>query len=80
MTICIAALCENREKIIVASDRMITVGQLIEFEHDVRKFEPLIDNCIVMSAGSTTIQNDIIRQVNLYRLFMSIDFHRDLTF
>ena len=38
MTICIAALCEKGEKIIIAADRMVTVGQIIEFEHDVPKF------------------------------------------
>ena len=64
MTICIAALCEKGEKIIVAADRMVTVGQIIEFEHDVPKFVNLTDNCVVMTAGSTTLQNDIIKEAS----------------
>lgn len=64
MTICIAAICEKGEKIIVAADRMITVGQIIEFEHDVPKFVDLTDNCVVMTAGSTTLQNDIIKEAS----------------
>ena len=62
MTICIAALCDKGERIIVSADRMITVGQIIEFEHDVPKFVTLTDNCVVMTAGSTTLQNDIIKE------------------
>lgn len=62
MTVCIAALCDNGERIIIASDKMVTVGQIIEFEHDVSKFEKLTDNSIVMTAGSTTLQNDIIKE------------------
>ena len=62
MTICIAALCEKGEKIIIAADRMVTVGQIIEFEHDVPKFVNLAENCVIMTAGSTTLQNDIIKE------------------
>jgi hypothetical protein len=62
MTICIAALCENRSKIILAADRMITVGQILEFEHEVRKFKELTSNCVIMYAGSATIQDDIINE------------------
>lgn len=61
MTICIAALCEGGKKIILASDRMVTVGEIIEFEHDVPKFDELSKNSIIMTAGSTTLQNDIIQ-------------------
>lgn len=63
MTICIASLCEDSNKIIVASDRMITVGEIIEFEHEVTKFEPLTNNSIVLTAGSATVQNDILKDV-----------------
>ena len=62
MTICIAALCENGKKVILAADRMVTVGQIIEFEHDVRKFKSLTDNSVIMNAGSATIQDDIIKK------------------
>jgi 20S proteasome alpha/beta subunit len=61
MTICIASLCENRENIIVASDKMVTVGEIIEFEHDVTKFEELTKNSLILTAGSATIQDDIIK-------------------
>ena len=60
MTICIAELCEEKKKIVVAADRMVTVGTFIEFEHDVIKFVELSNNCVIMTAGSATIQNDII--------------------
>jgi 20S proteasome alpha/beta subunit len=63
MTICIAALCENNKKIILAADRMITVGNFIEFEHDVKKFEQITKNCYIMTAGTTTIQNDVIQKL-----------------
>lgn len=62
MTICIAGLCENGKHIIIASDRMITVGSFIEFEHDVAKFIKLTNNCIILNAGSATIQTDIIKE------------------
>ena len=62
MTICIAVICENGKKIVIACDRMVTVGDIIEFEHDVTKFESLTDTCVVMTSGSTTLQNDVIKQ------------------
>jgi 20S proteasome alpha/beta subunit len=61
MTICIAALCEKGENIIVVSDRMVTVGDVIEFEHEVTKFEQLTNNSVILTAGSATIQSDIIK-------------------
>jgi 20S proteasome alpha/beta subunit len=60
MTICIAALCDDKKKIVIASDRMVTVGSVIEFEHDVKKFVDLTQNCVAMTAGSATVQNDIL--------------------
>ncbi|MFX0172635.1 MAG: hypothetical protein ACFE9L_12005 [Candidatus Hodarchaeota archaeon] len=62
MTICISGLCENGEKIIIASDKMVTVGSIIEFEHDVAKFVKLTNNCVILNAGSATIQDDIIKE------------------
>ena len=42
MTICIAAICDNNQKIVVASDRMITASHLSQqFEHGVPKMEEI---------------------------------------
>lgn len=64
MTICIGAICENRSKGVVASDRMVTERILsIEFEHDEPKFESLANRCIVLTAGEALSPTDIFRAV-----------------
>jgi ATP-dependent protease HslVU (ClpYQ) peptidase subunit len=55
MTVCIAALCDNARKVVIASDRMLTGGD-VEFEQDIRKFERITDGCIALSAGSALDQ------------------------
>ena len=40
MTVCIAALCDDAKKVVIAADRMLT-GSDVEFEQDIRKFEPI---------------------------------------
>ena len=40
MTVCIAALCDDATKVVIAADRMLT-GSDVEFEQDIRKFEPI---------------------------------------
>jgi len=52
MTICIVAACDNNSKIILASDRMLTIEALIEFEHPTNKTEKLSSNCCALSAGN----------------------------
>lgn len=64
MTICIGALCENRTKGIVASDRMVTESRLsIKFEHDEKKFESLSDTCVALTAGEALSPTELFRTV-----------------
>ncbi len=52
MTVCVAAICKDSEKIVVASDRMLTAGILsLEFEHTRPKIVELSDSCVMMTAG-----------------------------
>lgn len=60
MTICLAALCDHGQKVVIASDRMIT-GDDVEFEQDIRKFHQVTEICIALSAGSALAQVDLIR-------------------
>ena len=48
MTIYIAALCENCNTIILAADRMVTFGSIIEFEQmkkDIKKKLKSLQSC-----------------------------------
>ena len=62
MTICIAAICENGEKIVTAADRMFTVNQPlnVQFEPQISKIEPLSPSCVGMIAGQTLYASELI--------------------
>ena len=60
LTVCIAALCDNATKVVIAADRMLT-GSDVEFEQDIRKFEPITSECVALSAGSALEKVDLIR-------------------
>lgn len=52
MTQLIGALCENRSKLILISDRMVTTGNgTLAFEHEA-KFQFVAPNAIVLTAGT----------------------------
>lgn len=55
MTVCIAALCRNEGQphAVVAADRMVTLGNFIEFEHAVPKMAISSPHAIAMVAGDT---------------------------
>lgn len=56
MTVCIAALCRadhGEPRAIVATDRMVTAGDFLEFEHSGSKMVQLTEKAAVMVAGST---------------------------
>lgn len=58
MTVCIGALCSDStgqaaRAAVVASDRMVTLGGLTEFEHDVPKVTPLASKAVILLAGDT---------------------------
>ena len=61
LTVCIAALCDQASKVVIASDRMLT-GSDVEFEQDIRKFESITNGCIALSAGSALEKVDLIRR------------------
>lgn len=68
MTICIGALCSNKEgvankAIVVASDRMVTLGQLTEFEHEAPKIAPIRDKIVALMAGDAFRASQLIRDV-----------------
>ena len=53
MTVCIAALCENRKSIVLMADKMIGFGGgYIEAELDIHKILPLHKDWYVMLAGN----------------------------
>jgi len=65
MTICLGAICDNKKQIILASDRMITVGFPfnIEFEPSIAKSEKVTEKCMVLTAGSALASTDLFRNV-----------------
>jgi ATP-dependent protease HslVU (ClpYQ) peptidase subunit len=62
MTICLAVLCDESQKAVIAADRMITAGDT-EFEQDARKVHQVTSGCVVLSAGSALRQVQLIRDV-----------------
>ncbi len=61
MTVCVAAICDN-DKIIGASDRMLTSGN-IEFEPQLTKIISITNSITAMIAGDTFIQDEILLKV-----------------
>jgi 20S proteasome alpha/beta subunit len=68
MTVCIAAICENdtdSPKIVLASDRMITFQDIIQFEHELPKLEEVAPNCVVATAGTATLHTELLRNAKI---------------
>lgn len=59
MTVCVAAICENNDTILGASDRMLTAGN-VQFQPPASKAYQLTKSIVVMVAGEMTIQAEII--------------------
>lgn len=60
MTICVGAVCDNGDKVVVVSDRMVTAEHLsIEFEGQESKIIKLTNSCVAMTAGSALIHDEI---------------------
>lgn len=56
MTVCIGGICADEEDrpgrlVVVASDRMVTMGGLTEFEHEVPKIKAITDRIVAMISG-----------------------------
>jgi hypothetical protein len=61
MTVCIAALCEQGSKVVVAADRMFTSPAVnVEFETDETKIEVLSHACVALSAGNSASATEIL--------------------
>jgi len=65
MTCCIGALCEEKDHqpcqyVVLASDRMVTLGGFIEFEHEIPKINKLTEYSAALSAGDAISANKII--------------------
>ena len=68
MTVCIAALCSaehgtNPKNVVVASDRMVTLGGFMEFEHEVSKITKLTSKSVALVAGDTLRGSKIVDTV-----------------
>lgn len=69
MTVCIGAVCcdkngKQRSGVVVASDRMVTMGQLIEFEHEIPKLTQLTDSAVALVAGDALRGSRLVRDVS----------------
>ncbi|MCL0057601.1 hypothetical protein M1N58_00150 [Dehalococcoidales bacterium] len=59
MTICIVALCDERQQALAVSDRMITASD-VEFEQDASsKIEELTSNCVALTSGSALAHTEL---------------------
>lgn len=66
MTVCIAAMCideDGRSCAVVASDRMVTLGGFMEFEHTIAKMTAPSQVAIAMIAGSTLVGTRLAQEV-----------------
>jgi len=63
MTICIAAIGRdgNDEVIVAATDHMVTMGSLGQFEHTISKYKEINSDTIAMLAGIPLFFDDLIR-------------------
>jgi 20S proteasome alpha/beta subunit len=67
MTVCIAAICHanytNGPYIVGASDRMLTVGETIEYEPYLRKISTIGSNIAILVAGDMTVHSTVLAAV-----------------
>ena len=68
MTVCIAAMCrddgDRAPRIVVAADRMVTLGGFMEFEHTVPKVDRPSDTSLAMIAGDTLLGTRLVHNVS----------------
>jgi ATP-dependent protease HslVU (ClpYQ) peptidase subunit len=66
VTLCMAAICSDSKAgplAVVAADRMVTLGNFIEFEHTVPKMAPSTPFSVAMIAGDTLLGTSLARNV-----------------
>lgn len=64
MTICIAAIGKNakdEEFIVFATDHMVTIGDLGQFEKSIAKYKVLNTNTVALLSGNPLIFDDLIK-------------------
>ncbi len=63
MTVCIAAICDHGQKVVVAADRMFTfqAPQNLQFQTPEKKIESLGASCVVLSSGNSAYSMEILR-------------------
>ena len=71
MTICLGALCagaDGREAsaVVVASDRMVTMGGITEFEHEVPKVTQIGDRIVALAAGDALRGARLVQELRRY--------------
>lgn len=69
MTICIATIgtCsefDNKEAIIFATDHMITLENIGQFEHSIEKYRKINETTIAMLSGQALLFKDILKEVD----------------
>lgn len=64
MTVCIAAICVDKTLVIGASDRMLTGGELIEYEPPQTKTYLLTTSIVAMFSGDASLQSEILGRVH----------------
>src|SRR5438270_4159365 len=61
MTVCIAAICDGGNAIVVAADRMFTnPGLSVEFETAEQKIEPLGSQCVALASGNSVFATEVL--------------------
>ena len=68
MTICLGALCAGADgtdasAVVVASDRMVTMGGITEFEHEVPKVTQIGDRIVALAAGDALRGAQLINEL-----------------
>lgn len=63
MTVCVAAICADGRAIVVAADRMLTMGPPLnmELEQDRPKIQPLGGRHLILVSGDAVLGSEIIR-------------------
>ena len=68
MTICMAAICADEagsagKAVVVASDRMVTMANLIEFEHTVPKSTAIGSRAVALISGDALTGTHLVKEV-----------------
>jgi len=67
MTICIAATCDDGKNLVLAADRMFTIGPPlnVEFEPPISKIEAMSPTCLAMGSGNSLVVAEILKRARI---------------